>query len=153
MRGGAMKRMMGLCIIVVVLFFGDLSYGGGKIITTPNAPEAIGPYSQAIKKGSLVFLSGQIAIDPATGDLVGAGDIQQQTEQVCKNLIAVLEASGMTPIDVLMSFCFLTNIDDFLAFNEIYAHYFGDHPPARGTVEVARLPKGALVEIAVIAGK
>ena len=118
-------------------------------IHTKNAPDAIGPYSQAIKCGNLLFTSGQIAIDPATST-VEATDIVGQTEQVCKNLSAVLEAAGTTMEMVVKTTCFLSNMADFAAFNEVYAKYFVSKP-ARSCVAVKTLPKNVLVEVEVIA--
>ena len=118
-------------------------------IYNKNAPEAIGPYSQAIKCGNLLFTSGQIAIDPATST-VEATDIVGQTEQVCKNLCAVLEAAGTTMDKVVKTTCFLSDMDDFAAFNEVYAKYFVSKP-ARSCVAVKTLPKNVLVEVELIA--
>ena len=118
-------------------------------VATTNAPAAIGPYSQAVKQGELVFTSGQIAIDPAVGDIV-AKDIVGQTEQVMKNLCEVLRAAGSSPELVIKTTCFLANIGDFAAFNEIYGKYFTEKP-ARSCVAVAALPKGALVEVEAVA--
>ncbi len=120
-----------------------------KKVATEKAPAAIGPYSQAIIAGGLVYTSGQIAIDPAKGELV-AGDIRVQTEQVMKNLGAVLAASGSSYEKAIKTTCFLANIADFAAFNEIYGTYFTGKP-ARSCVAVKDLPKGALVEVEVIA--
>lgn len=120
-----------------------------EIIYTKNAPEAIGPYSQAIKTGDLVFTSGQIAINPATG-AVEAQTIEKQTEQVCKNLSAVLEAAGSGLDKVVKTVCFLKNMSDFAAFNEVYGKYFTGKP-ARSCVAVKELPKNVLVEIDTIA--
>ena len=116
-----------------------------NIITTVNAPAAIGPYSQAIVSGSLIFTSGQIPIDPKTGNIEAAG-IEGQTEQVIKNLSAVLEAGGSSLANVIKTTCFLHDIGDFAVFNEIYEKYFPGKP-ARSCVEVAALPRNALVEI------
>ncbi len=118
-------------------------------IHTSEAPAAIGPYSQAIRSGSLVFTSGQIPLDPATGALV-PGDIKQQTAQAIRNLTAVLNAAGSSPDRILKTTCFLQNMSDFAAFNEVYAQYFPGCP-ARSCVEVGALPKGALVEIEAVA--
>jgi len=123
-----------------------------KIIATDKAPAAIGPYSQAVVCGGLLFVSGQIAIDPGTGNFI-KGDIEKQTEQVLKNLKAIIEAADLTLRNVLKCSCFLVNMDDFTRFNAIYDRYFGDNPPARETVEVSRLPKDARVEISAICGK
>jgi 2-iminobutanoate/2-iminopropanoate deaminase len=122
-------------------------------ISTSDAPAAIGPYSQAIRTGDTVFTSGQIPIDPATGDLVPGG-IEAQTTRVCENLKAVLAAAGLTFAHVVKTTVFLKSMADFAAMNAIYAQYFappGTIPPARSTVQVAALPKDALVEIECIA--
>jgi len=121
-----------------------------EVIATAEAPQAIGPYSQAIRAQGLIFTSGQIAIDPATGQIV-AGDISAQTDRVLKNLAAILQASGSSLEKVLRCTVFLKNMADFAAMNEVYGRYFKERPPARSTVEVARLPKDVLVEIDVIA--
>ena len=120
-----------------------------KKIATDKAPGAIGPYSQAVICGGLVYTSGQIAIDPATGDLAGA-DIATQSEQVMKNLGAVLTAAGSSYEKAVKTTCFLADIADFATFNEIYGRYFTEKP-ARSCVAVKALPKGALVEVEVIA--
>jgi len=122
-----------------------------KIISSENAPAAIGPYSQAIQFSGLLFVSGQIAIDPRTGEFVEGG-IEEQTGQVFENLKAIIEEAGMTLDDVLKCSCFIKNMDDFVTFNAVYDRYFGATPPARETVEVARLPKDALVEVSAICG-
>jgi 2-iminobutanoate/2-iminopropanoate deaminase len=118
-------------------------------VCTDKAPAAIGPYSQAIKCGNMVYTSGQIAIDPAVGDIV-AKDIAGQAEQVMKNLCEVLRAAGSSPELVVKTTCFLANIGDFAAFNEIYGKYFTEKP-ARSCVAAAALPKGALVEVEAVA--
>ena len=118
-------------------------------VYTKNAPEAIGPYSQAMKVGNLVFTSGQIAIDPATG-AVEATDIVGQAEQVCKNLCAVLEAAGTSIEKAVKTTCFLADMADFAAFNEVYGKYFVGKP-ARSCVAVKQLPKNVLCEVEVIA--
>jgi 2-iminobutanoate/2-iminopropanoate deaminase len=123
-----------------------------EVIATEAAPEAIGPYSQAIRHGDLVFLAGQIAINPATNEVVH-GSIEEQTTLVLENLRAVLEAAGMGMENVLATTVFLADLDDFPAMNEVYATFFETDPPARATVEVARLPRDVLVEIAAIAGE
>jgi 2-iminobutanoate/2-iminopropanoate deaminase len=120
------------------------------VIATNQAPQAIGPYSQAVRTLDLIFTSGQIAIDPATQQVV-AGDISAQTDQVLKNLAAILQESGSRLEKVLRCTVFLKNMGDFAAMNEVYGRYFKQAPPARSTVEVARLPKDVLVEIDVIA--
>jgi 2-iminobutanoate/2-iminopropanoate deaminase len=121
-----------------------------EAISSPDAPKAIGPYSPAIRAAGMVFVSGQVAIDPATGNLVD-GDVRAQTERVMKNLTAILGAAGSGLEQVLKSTVYLKSMNDFAAMNEIYGAYIGHPPPARSTVEVARLPKDALVEIDVIA--
>jgi 2-iminobutanoate/2-iminopropanoate deaminase len=120
-----------------------------EIISTENAPGAIGPYSQAIKTGNIVFCSGQIPIDVETGEFV-SGDVAEQTAQVLKNLTAVLEAAGSSLQMVVKTTVFLADMNDFGAMNEIYAEYFGDNKPARSTVQAARLPRDARVEIEAI---
>jgi 2-iminobutanoate/2-iminopropanoate deaminase len=122
-----------------------------KIVSTDKAPAAIGPYSQAIQFSGLLFVSGQIAIDPKTDEFVEGG-MEEQTEQVLKNLTVIIEEAGMKLKDVLKCSCFIKNMDDFAAFNKIYDNYFGANPPARETLEVARLPKDALVEVSAICG-
>ena len=122
-----------------------------KIITTAGAPAAIGPYSQAIEAEGMLFVSGQIPMDPATGDLI-TGDIAAQTERVIKNLEAILLAAGYTLDDVVKTTCYLTSMDDFQPFNEVYARFF-TVKPARATVEVSRLPRNVKVEVEAIAVK
>jgi 2-iminobutanoate/2-iminopropanoate deaminase len=121
-----------------------------QIIKTEGAPGAIGPYSQAVRAGGFIFLSGQIPTDPQTGTFV-AGGIAEQTEQVLKNLAAVLEAAGASLASVVKTTVFLVDMNDFTAMNEVYARFFTENPPARATVEAARLPRDARVEIEAIA--
>ena len=121
-----------------------------EIISTKDAPQAIGPYSQAIKANGLIFTSGQIAIDPATQQVIG-GDVAAQTDRVLRNLSEILEAAGSGLGKVVRCTVFLKNMSDFAAMNEVYGKYFSSAPPSRSTVEVARLPKDVLVEIDVIA--
>lgn len=121
-----------------------------KTIHTDQAPAAIGPYVQGNIVNGLLFASGQIALDPVSGALVG-DTIQEQTERVMKNVAALLEAAGTDFDHVVKTTCFLADIDDFAAFNEVYATFFGEQRPARSAVGVAGLPKGALVEVEVIA--
>ena len=118
-------------------------------IHTEKAPAAVGPYSQAVTVNGMVYTSGQIALDPVTGQLVGT-TIAEQAEQVMKNLAAVLEAAGTKPENAVKTLCFLTDMNDFAAFNEVYARYFTEKP-ARSCVGVQSLPKGALCEVEVIA--
>jgi 2-iminobutanoate/2-iminopropanoate deaminase len=122
-----------------------------KIISTDLAPAAIGPYSQAIQYGNLLFVSGQIAIDPESGDLV-EDDIEAQTKQVMENLQAIITAAGMTLQNVLKCSCFLKDMEDFVKFNAVYNSYFAESLPARETVEVGRLPKDGRVEVSAICG-
>lgn len=121
-----------------------------EVINTKKAPAALGPYSQAIKLDNLLFTSGQIPIVPETGEIV-AGDVESQTRQVLENIRAVLEEAGTNLEQVVKTTVFIKNMDDFGKINEVYAEFFKDNPPARSTVEVARLPKDAQVEIEVIA--
>ena len=119
-------------------------------VKTSNAPGAIGPYSQAIKVGEFVYTSGQVAIDPATGEFIGGG-IAEQTERVLKNVAAVLEAAGSSLDQVVKTLVFLADMDDFSAMNEVYGKFFTGAPPARSTVQAARLPKDARIEIEAVA--
>ncbi len=121
-----------------------------EIISTKDAPQAIGPYSQAVKANGFIFTSGQIAIDPATQQVI-AGDIAAQTDRVLRNLSEILEAAGSGLGKVVRCGVFLKSMNDFPSMNEVYGKYFGATPPARSTVEVSRLPKDVLVEIDVIA--
>ena len=121
-----------------------------EIVATERAPRAIGPYSQAVRSGNFLFASGQIPIDPATGEFV-AGGITEQTEQVMRNVSAILEAAGAGLQQVVKTTVFLVDMDDFTAMNEVYARFFGEDPPARATVQAARLPRDARVEIEAIA--
>ena len=120
-----------------------------KKIHTEKAPAAVGPYSQAVVAGGMVYTSGQIALDPESGALVGK-TIEEQAEQVMKNLVSILEAAGTKPENAVKTLCFLTDINDFAAFNEVYAKYFTEKP-ARSCVGVQSLPKGAICEVEVIA--
>ena len=121
-----------------------------EVVSTDNAPGAIGPYSQAIKANGMVFCSGQIPIDPATGNFV-SDDVSEQTVQVFENLAAVLEAAGSGFDKVVKTTVFLSDMNDFAAMNEVYGKYFSDNKPARATVQAARLPRDAKVEIECIA--
>jgi 2-iminobutanoate/2-iminopropanoate deaminase len=124
-----------------------------QTISTTDAPKAIGPYAQAViaPAGRMVFCSGQIPLDPKTGEMVGAGDVRAQTERVLENLGAVLAAAGASFAAVVKTTIFLADLQDFGAVNEVYARYFPGEPPARATVQAAGLPKGALIEIEAIA--
>ena len=121
-----------------------------QAVSSPDAPKAIGPYSQAVRVGQLLFLSGQVPLDPATGEIV-SGDIAAQTRRVFENLAAVLRAGGRSLNDVVRTTVFLADMNDFAEVNKVYGSYFSEPYPARATVQVARLPKDALVEIDVIA--
>ena len=119
------------------------------IIDTPDAPAAIGPYSQAVRCGDLLFVSGQIPVDPISGELIN-GDIEAQTRQVLANLMAIIRAAGFTSANVVKCTCFLKDMEDFSQFNTIYAETFAQRPPARECVQVARLPKDVSVEVSAI---
>lgn len=121
-----------------------------QIIATDRAPRAIGPYSQAVRAGNMLFASGQIPIDPATGEFV-AGGIAEQTEQVMRNLSQVFAAAGASLNQVVKTTVFLADMNDFTAMNEVYGRYFDENPPARATVQAGRLPRDAKVEIEAIA--
>jgi len=123
-----------------------------KVINTPNAPKAIGPYSQAIEANGMLFISGQIPINPETGKIVEGG-ITAQTEQVMKNIEAILKAAGYTFSDVIKSTCLLSDMDNFAAMNEIYGKYYQQDPPSRAAYGVVKLPLGVMVEIETIATK
>ena len=123
-----------------------------KVISTAEAPKAIGPYSQAIEAGGFIFVSGQIPLIPATGEIV-EGSVEVQTARVLENLKAILEAAGSSLENVVKTTVYITNMDDFTKVNGIYGQYFQENPPARVCVEVGKLPKGALVEIDVIAAR
>ena len=123
-----------------------------EFIQTEKAPKAVGPYSQAVKVGKFLFISGQIAINPKTGKLEGE-NIEEQTKRVLLNLKAVLEASGYSLTDIVKTTIYLTNMEDFQKVNELYGAFFGKHKPARATVEVSALPLGAKIEIEAIAYK
>ena len=123
-----------------------------RAVSTTAAPGAVGPYSQAITTDDLVFCSGQVGLDPSTGELVSGG-VEAETERVIRNLEAVLDAAGCTLADVVKTTCFLADINDFKRFNEVYAPFWPDPPPARSTFQVAALPRGAQVEIEAIAAR
>ena len=122
-----------------------------RIIQSKNAPAAIGPYSQAIMAGGLLYTSGQLGLDPETGALPES--IEEQTKQSLKNIQAILEEAGLQKTDVIKTVVFLKNMSDFAVVNGIYAEFFGDHKPARSCVEAAQLPKGGLIEIEVVASR
>ena len=121
-----------------------------EVVSTAKAPAAIGPYSQAIRVGNLLFVSGQIPLDPTTGK-IAAGDIRAQTRQVLTNLSAIVEAAGSSLARVAKTTVYLRDLSEFAAMNEVYAEFFGNQPPARSTVQVARLPRDAAVEMDLIA--
>jgi 2-iminobutanoate/2-iminopropanoate deaminase len=123
-----------------------------KFINTDKAPAAVGPYSQAVQAGNMTFFSGQIPLDPISMQIVEGG-IEEQTKQVLKNIEAMLEAAGMSKNRVVKATVFLQDMNDFGIFNPIYEEFFGDHKPARSTIQVSALPKGSLIEIEVIAMK
>ena len=123
-----------------------------KIIHTPNAPAAIGPYSQAVESGGMLFISGQIPIDPATGKVI-EGDITEQTEQVMKNIGAILQEAGYSYADVIKSTCLLSDMANFKAMNDVYGKYYPENPPARAAFAVKELPLGVMIEIETIAVK
>jgi 2-iminobutanoate/2-iminopropanoate deaminase len=120
-----------------------------EIIATPHAPAALGPYSQGIKVGNLIFTAGQLGLDPTTGKLVDG--LEAQTEQALQNLAAILEAAGSRLENVIKTTCFLADINDFKAFNAVYARFFASNPPARSTVQAGALPAGGRIEIEVVA--
>ncbi len=123
-----------------------------KIFSTPDAPKAIGPYSQAVDANGFLFISGQIPIDPATGK-IAEGGIAEQTEQVMKNIRAILVAAGLDFSDVVKSTCLLSDMDNFAAMNAVYGKYYATDPPARAAYGVVKLPLGALVEIETVAAR
>jgi 2-iminobutanoate/2-iminopropanoate deaminase len=123
-----------------------------RIISTTNAPDAIGPYSQAIEKNGILFISGQIPIDPKTGQIIG-NNIEQQAQQVLKNIMAILTEAGYAADDIVKTTCYLKDMNQFVEMNKVYATYFVDKAPARATIEVSRLPKDVLIEIDAIAIK
>jgi len=126
--------------------------GGGKVvISTPLAPAAIGPYSQAIRVGRTVYLSGEIAIDPTTNQFMSGASIEDQTDRVLKNLAGILTAAGLTLDNVVATTVYLSDLNDFAKMNQVYATFFKSAPPARATIQVAGIPRGAKVEISAIA--
>ena len=143
-----------IALIITTLVFSTCTDGGGdrEVISTLDAPAAIGPYSQGIRVGNTLYLAGQIALDPITGKLV-AGDIESQTHRVLKNLGAVLKAAGFHYSDVVQVQAFLADLNDYKVMNDIYATYFNESKPARAVVEAARIPRDALVEIMMVAVK
>ena len=154
MTGRARPQRIPQCLGLASVAVGRYRLGMSlEIVATNAAPKAIGPYSQAVvaPAGRLVFCSGQIAIDPQTGELAGAGDVRLETQHVMKNLEAVLRAAGTSFASVVKSTIYLVDLGNFSVVNEVYATYFSGSPPARVTVQVAALPRGAQVEIDAIA--
>ena len=141
-------------VLLAALSFSACADGGGdrEVISTPNAPAAIGPYSQGIRVESTLYLAGQIALDPSTGKLV-EGDIEVQTHRVLKNLGAVLKAASFDYSDVVQVQAYLADLNDYKAMNAVYATYFSESKPARAVVEAARIPRDSLVEIMMVAVK
>ncbi len=144
-------RIFNGCFVTLAIK-NQVSYSMKKIIHTEKAPAAIGPYSQAVEANGMLFISGQVPIDPATGNVVEGG-IKEQTEQVMQNIAAILEAAGYTFADVIKSTCLLSDMNNFAAMNEVYGKYYPAESPARAAYGVVRLPKDVLVEIETIAVK
>ncbi len=143
-----------LFFLLILLMFSSMKNSDNmkQVIKTENAPAAIGPYSQAIEINNTLYISGQIPLDPKTGNIV-TGGIKEQTEQVMKNIAAILKEAGYSFSDVVKSTCLLSDINNFTAMNEVYAEYYPVDPPARAAFAVKDLPKGALIEIETIAAK
>ena len=141
-------------VLITALVFSACAGGGGnrEVISTPDAPAAIGPYSQGIRVGNTLYLAGQIALDPATGKLV-EGNIEAQTHRVLKNLGAVLKAASFNYSDVVQVQAYLADLHDYKAMNDVYATYFSESKPARAVVEAARIPRDTLIEIMMVAVK
>lgn len=148
-----MVRFASALMIATAIGLGAAQAQGTKVVSTANAPEAIGPYSQAIRAGNTLYLAGQIAIDPKTKQLMKDASIEDQTKLVLDNLKAVLEADGMTMANVVSTTVYLKDLNEFAKMNQVYGTYFPSAPPARATVEVARLPRDVKVEIGAIAVK
>ena len=148
------KALYASVVLLIAVFTFDTAPAqdaGKKVVSSPNAPEAIGPYSQAIRVGKTLYLAGQVAIDPATKKMMTDASIEDQTRRVLDNLKAVLEADGLTLDHVVSTSVFLQDLNEFGKMNQVYATYFKTSPPARATVQVARLPLDAKVEISAIA--
>lgn len=145
-----MRLLNSLFIYFFSLVLAQTISSNKEVISTSEAPKAIGPYSQAIKVGNTLYLAGQIALDPKTGIMM-QGSIEVQTHRVLQNLGAVLNAAGFSFSDVVQAQVFLANLDDYKVMNSIYAEYFNKAPPARAVVEAAKIPRGALVEIMMVA--
>ena len=148
-----MRKVLCSTVAALGLALGTAAYAANEVVNSADAPEAIGPYSQAIKNGNMMFLSGMLPIDPKTKKLMNEASIEDQTKLVFDNLKAVLAANGMTLANVTMSTVFMKDLNDFAKMNAVYATYFTSAPPARQTVEVARLPRDVKIEISLIAVK
>ena len=147
---GHYLRITLACLCVPLFALGASAVPAKETISTKDAPEAIGPYSQGIKVGNTLYLAGQISIDPKTNQFV-AGSIEEQTARALENLKAVAAAGGMSMADIVSTTVYMKDLNDFTKMNEVYATYFKDKPPARATVQVAKLPRDALIEISAIA--
>ena len=145
-----MRKFLSLLFVLALMTSIASAQAKKEVVTAKDAPQAIGPYSAAIKAGGFVFAAGQLAIDPATGKIVD-GDIKVQTERVLKNVSAVLAAAGSSMDRVVKTTVFLKNMADFTAMNEVYGQFFKNQPPARSTVQVVALPRDGLIEIEVVA--
>jgi len=147
------KVLWAVIVLAIITTIGgaEAQETGKKVISTPTAPNAIGPYSQAIRAGKTLYLAGQIAIDPKTNQVLSNGTIEEQTRRVLDNLTAVLVADGLTMDHIVSTTVFLKDLSEFEKMNAVYATYFKNEPPARATVEVARLPRDVKVEISAIA--
>ena len=141
-----------LAICVAVALAGCATSSTKEVVTTEHAPKAIGPYSQAVKVGNTLYISGQIPIDPKTGQL-NTGSIEEQAKQVLENLNAILAANDMSMTNVISTTVFLKDLNDFSSMNTVYGHYFNDKPPARATIQAARLPRDVSIEISATAIK
>ena len=148
-----MRKLTLEVVLGLLLGTSVVAYAQHKAISTPDAPKAIGPYSQAIQAGNMLFLAGQIAIDPKTQQFKADASIEDQTRQTLENLKAVLAANGMTMANVVSATVFMKDLSDFAKMNTVYGSFFTEAPPARATVQVAALPRDAKVEISLIAVK
>ena len=148
-----MMRPTSLALALALLAAPALAQSGGQVLSTPNSPAAIGPYSQAIRVGNTLYLAGQIALDPATNQLIADRSIEAETRRVLDNLKAVVEAAGFRMSDIVSTTVFMADLNEFARMNAVYATYFPTNPPARATVQAARLPRDVKVEIAAIAAR
>jgi 2-iminobutanoate/2-iminopropanoate deaminase len=148
-----MMRPTRLALALALLAAPALAQSGGQVISTPNSPAAIGPYSQAIRVGNTLYLAGQIALDPATNQLIADRSIEAETRRVLDNLKAVVEAAGFRMSDIVSTTVFMADLNEFARMNAVYATYFPTNPPARATIQAARLPRDVKVEIAAIAAR